>query len=231
MSQAKGEFHCQICKKTLSVNPDDERTFLSRTEHDQLFGMKLVTYRVAHIMDDERHVNTIILDHEGYFRGHRDSYSEKIRTAKASPVDHYWTVFQEIPALLESRLIRMAFITDRHDGWVLELVNPGSVKIRELALMAVSRVVEAEKVYEIPPKHLTVKIADHELEIWLKGSELLCVEARSAETAALVKRLATSWLTSQQDTPIPDKKMMILALRVIEEHPEILDCPDLVFHF
>ncbi len=231
MSLVRGEFQCQVCRETLSMDPEDEGTFLSKTEHDQVFGMQLVTYRVAHIMGDERHVNTIILDHEGYFRGHRDYYSEKIGTTEPTRTNHYWTVSREIPTLSESRLVRLAFITDRRQRWVLELVTPGSVKVRELALMAVDRVEEAERVYETVPNHLTLKIADHELEIWLMDSELVCLEARSSETAPLMEKLAMALLSSQHNEPVPSKQLVLFALRVIEEHPEFLSHPDLVFHF
>ena len=231
MNLAKGEFHCQVCKELLFVDPEDERTFLSKTEHDQFFGMQLVTYRVAHTIGDEQHINTIILDQKGYFRGHRDSYSEKIRTSVIPRAKHYWTIFQEVPSLSESRLVRMAFITDMRDRWVLELVAPEGIKIRELALMAVDRVEEAQRVYETPPDHLRVNIADHELEIWLKDSRLLCVETRPGETAELLERLATWFLNSQRSSHIPSKQLMIFAMGLIEEHPELLSCPDLMFHF
>ncbi|UCE10635.1 MAG: hypothetical protein JSW61_01525 [Candidatus Thorarchaeota archaeon] len=230
-SLSRGEFQCQICRETLSLDPEDERTYLSKTEHDRLFGMQLVTYRVEHLMGEERHVNTIILDHEGYFRGHRDSYTEKTQKKERPRPNHYWRMFPGIPALSESRLFKLAFIIDRRERWVLELVAPENVKVPKLALMAVDRVDEAERVYESAPNQMTIKIADLELEVYLMDSRLLCAEAKSSESAPLIEKFAKLMASSKQIAPIPNKKLMTYALKVIEEHPEFLDHPDLVFHF
>ena len=237
MSLVRGQFQCQVCRETLSVDPDDEKTFLSKTEHDKVFGMQLLTYRVAHVVGDERHVNSIILDHEGFFRGHRDSYAEKIPQKekilqKGEPrTDHHFTIFEEIPALSEHHLVNLAFITDRQERWVLEIVNPGGVKMHELALLASDRIEEAEKVCEFVPGPLTEVIADRELAIWSSGSKVLCVESKSSRGVALMDRFATLLQNSTQYSRYPSKKMIILAMKVIDENPDFLFTPDLVFHF
>ncbi|MFW9968512.1 MAG: hypothetical protein ACFFEA_15295 [Candidatus Thorarchaeota archaeon] len=230
-SQVRGRFQCQVCGETLSVDPEDEKTFLSKTEHDEVFGMQLVTYRVAHIAGDERHINAIIADHEGYFRGYRDSYSEKILRKDQPRINHFWTIFREIPTLSESQLVELAFITDRRERWVLEVVDPGSAKMRELAFMAVDCVEEAERVCESLPSPLIVKIADRELAIWSMDSKLFCVEAKSSRVVALMDRFATLLQNSQQYSRFPSKHLIILAMKLIEENSDFLYIPDLVFHF
>ncbi len=231
MSLLRGQFQCQLCRETLSLDPEDENTFLSKTEHDEVFGVQLVTYRVAHIEGDERHINSIIVDHEGYYRGHRDSYSENIKPKGQPRINHFWTIFQNVPCLSESRLVKLAFIADRRERWVLEIVNPGRVKMRDLALTAFDRVEEAEKVFESVPSPLIVEMADRELVIWSRDSRLLCVEAKSSKAVALMDRFSTLLQNSQQDSHFPSKHMIILAMKVIEENPSFLFSPDLVFHF
>ncbi|MHA2356889.1 MAG: hypothetical protein ACXADC_17090 [Candidatus Thorarchaeota archaeon] len=231
MSLLRGQFQCQLCKETLSVDPEDKKTFLSKTKHDEVFGMQLVTYRVAHITGDERHINTIIIDHEGYYRGHRDFYSEEIRSEGHPRVNHYFTIFREVTPLSKHQFVNLAFITDRQEKWVLEVVNPGRVKMRELALMAVDLVEEAERVCESLPGPLTGKMADHELAIWSMDSRLLCVEAKSSRAVALMDRFATLLEDSQQYSRFPNKHMVILAMRLIDRDPDFLFTPDLVFHF
>ena len=230
-SLVRGQFQCQVCGEPLSIDPEDEKTFLSKTEHDEVFGMQLVTYRVAHVTGDERHINAIIADHEGYFRGHRDSYSEKILREDQPRINHFWTIFREIPTLSESQLVKLAFITDRRERWVLEVVNPGSFKMRDLAFMAVDCVEEAEKFCDSVPSPLIANMADRELVIWSRDSRLLCVEAKSSKAVALMDRFATLLQNSQQYSHFPSKHMIILAMRVIEKNPSFLFTPDLVFHF
>ncbi|MHA2386661.1 MAG: hypothetical protein ACXAEE_10680 [Candidatus Thorarchaeota archaeon] len=231
MSLLRGQFQCQLCKETLSVDPEDKKTFLSRTEHDEVFGMQLVTYRVAHISGDERHTNTIIVDHEGFYRGHRDSYSEEIQREGLPSINHYFTIFREVAALSKHHLVNLAFITDREEKWVLEVVNPGRVKMRELALMAVDCVEEAERFCGSLPGPLTIEIADHEIAIWSMDSRLLCVEVKSSRAVALMDRFASLLQDSQQYSRFPNKHMVILAMRLIDRDPEFLFTPDLVFHF
>ncbi|MFW9889015.1 MAG: hypothetical protein ACFFER_12585 [Candidatus Thorarchaeota archaeon] len=231
MSLLRGQFQCQICNETLSVDPEDKKTFLSRTEHDEVFGMQLVTYRVAHTTGDERHINTIIVDHEGFYRGHRDSYSERIRQRDQPDINHYFTIFREVAPLSNHHLVNLAFIADRQERWVLEIVNPGRVKIRDLALMAVNVVEEAERVCESLPGPLTGMMWDRELAIWSIDSRLLCVEAKSSRAIALMDRFATLLENSQQYSRLPNKHMVILAMRLIDRDPDFLYTPDLVFHF
>ncbi|MFX0054894.1 MAG: hypothetical protein ACFFAX_13740 [Promethearchaeota archaeon] len=231
MSLLRGQFQCQLCNEALSVDPEDKKTFLSRTEHDEVFGMQLVTYRVAHTAGDERHVNTIILDHDGFYRGHRDSYSERIRHEDHPGINHYFTIFREVAPLSKHRLVNLAFIADRQERWVLEIVNPGRVKMRDLALMAVNVVEEAESVCESLPGPLTGKMWDRELAIWSIGSRLLCVEAKSSRSIALMDRFADLLENSQQYSRLPNKHMIILAMRLIDRDPDFLFTPDLVFHF
>ncbi|MFW9864225.1 MAG: hypothetical protein ACFFET_18200 [Candidatus Thorarchaeota archaeon] len=227
----RGQFRCQICNDTLSVDPGDEKTYLSKTEHEEVFGMQLVTYRVVHTTEDERHFNTVILDHEGHYRGHRDSYTEQIRPKAQARVDHYTTIFREAPTLSEHQLVNLAFIADRRERWVLEVVNPGGVNMRELSFMAVGLVEEAEKVCESLPGPLTEKIADREIAIWSINSKLLCVEAKSSRAIALMDRFATLLQDSQQYSRVPSKHMITLAMKLIDENPDFLFTPDLVFHF
>ena len=231
MSLLRGQFQCQLCKETLSLDPEDKKTFLSRTEHDEVFGMQLVTYRVAHTTEYERHINTIILDHEGFYRGHRDSYSEKIQREGHPPINHYFTIFREVASLSKHHLVNLAFITDREERWVLEVVNPGRVKMRDLALMAVDCVEEAERFCGLLPGPLTVEIADRELAIWSMDSRLLCVEVQSSRAVALMDRFAALLENSQQYSQLPNKHMVILAMRLIDRDPDFLFTPDLVFHF
>ena len=231
MSLLRGQFQCQLCNETLSVDPDDKTTFLSRTEHDEVFGMQLVTYRVAHTAGDERHINTIIVDHDGFYRGHRDSYSETIRREGHLGINHYFTIFREVASLSQHQLVNLAFIADRQERWVLEIVNPGRVKMRDLALMAVNVVEEAERVCESLPGPLTGMMWDRELAIWSMDTRLLCVEAKSSRAIALMDRFATLLENSQQYSRLPNKHMVILAMRLIDRNPDFLYTPDLVFHF
>jgi hypothetical protein len=103
--------------------------------------------------------------------------------------------------------------------------------MNEMALMAVDRVEEAKMIYESEPDHLTIKIADRELAIWLIDSKLLCVEAKSSEAVMLMEKFSILLRNSQQYSHVPNKHLIILAIKVIEENPGLLDHPDLVFHF
>ncbi|MFW9913538.1 MAG: hypothetical protein ACFFEU_13760, partial [Candidatus Thorarchaeota archaeon] len=72
---------------------------------------------------------------------------------------------------------------------------------------------------------------DRELAIWSIDSRLLCVEAKSSRAIALMDRFATLLENSQQYSQLPNKHMVILAMRLIDRDPDFLYTPDLVFHF
>lgn len=70
-------FECFICQKKISFNIMNKEDYVSATEQKS-FGMILTTYRVFHDSETERHYNAILVDEDGVYRGHVDSYREAL---------------------------------------------------------------------------------------------------------------------------------------------------------
>ncbi|MHA2364620.1 MAG: hypothetical protein ACXAC7_11740, partial [Candidatus Hodarchaeales archaeon] len=72
----RSDFVCEICRKQITVDLDDPGTFISKTEdHNVLFG-QLITVRTVHQKGVDLHYNVVVLDHNGKYRAHADSYVE-----------------------------------------------------------------------------------------------------------------------------------------------------------
>ena len=105
-------FECRICNKEVQFNPGDTSSFLGYEEEPAVFGMTLTIYRIAHpVSTTKRHVNSVVIDQNGEYRGHRDAYEESIESS--TTVDSEETIetekfetFEEGVSLFASKMLR-----------------------------------------------------------------------------------------------------------------------------
>ncbi|NWF96877.1 MAG: hypothetical protein HXY34_12115 [Candidatus Thorarchaeota archaeon] len=215
------EFHCAICNEPVRFVPSDERTYENRTAEEQFFGMQLTTYRVAHNAGSERHVNTVIVDHMGLFRGYKDAFSEKTRVKGTHSDQVFWPLAHEHRTLSIHPHVDVALIIDLQDNWVMELVNAVRVMVLEMARLISERIDEVRQVYESMPDTLAVTIADHEVRVWTQGSRFFCVRMKTPTAYAAIDSLAREALTADSGDVIPDKRLLTLAFQAIGASPKL----------
>lgn len=68
---------CEICQEDIQFNLNNPDTFLSVTESGNPFTGKIINVRLAHTVNNERHINVVVLDVDGLYKTHKDSYIEK----------------------------------------------------------------------------------------------------------------------------------------------------------
>lgn len=95
-------FRCKICSKQLMVDLDDPSTFLQKNESGDRDIEKLFSIRVSHDYNDKiQHINVIMVDMNGEYRAHVDSYEE----SSVSIDESYWQIVRsQLPLELRSYL-------------------------------------------------------------------------------------------------------------------------------
>ena len=82
------EIRCEICQKAITIELNDPSSYISKSvEENVLFG-KLITIKTMHQItnsqkDKEQHFNIVVLDQNGKYRAHADSYVQTISSDKS----------------------------------------------------------------------------------------------------------------------------------------------------
>ncbi|MHA1638073.1 MAG: hypothetical protein ACTSUO_01160 [Candidatus Thorarchaeota archaeon] len=215
------EFPCQICGKPIVFNTDDSETYLSKTEHDTYFGMQLTTYRVSHTVNNERHLNTVIVDQMGFFRGYRDSYAETPETVASTDASNYWFKSTEYPSLSVHRYLNALLMIGRRERWVMNIIDYNGVNLLELARIIIDRVEEAEHIYEEKPVRMEITVANHSLEVWISDSMIICADIKSATVSPVIESLAGAIVSINDSSNSTLKRILVLAMKMIEINTKI----------
>ena len=221
VAKLETEFLCQICSKPIIFSTKDPDTFVSKTEHDTFFGMQLTTYRVSHEVNNERHLNTVIVDHMGFFRGHRDAYTETYDTIISSDDSNYWFKSTESPSLSVHRYLNMFMLIDRCERWVMNIIDSQGVNLLELARVIIDRVEEAEHIYEEKPNRMEITVAHHSLVLWISDSTIICADIKSSTVIPVVESLALAIVSVKDDSNSTLKRSLVLSMKMIENNSKI----------
>ncbi|MBD3406054.1 MAG: hypothetical protein GF411_08020 [Candidatus Lokiarchaeota archaeon] len=90
------EFKCKICNQDISFDLDDSSTYLSKTESGNPLIGKLYTVRVGHRGGvNVLHINVVVVDENGEYRAHKDSYEE---SESADDTSSFERVSQKFPS-------------------------------------------------------------------------------------------------------------------------------------
>jgi hypothetical protein len=182
------KFTCRVCGEPLRFDPWDESTYVSKTAHEDFFGMQLMTYRIVHESKNERHFNSVVVDQDGFFRGHRDAYVEPLQTDTILDRD-YWLFYEEHPSQ-PSNTINVALLISRRQRWIVDVVCPESLNAPELATLIMDRVEEAGRIYSRTPEHMEAKLADLDFHVWVSESRVFVVSFKDAFLLQAIERIA-----------------------------------------
>lgn len=215
------EFKCKVCGETLSFDLTDPSAFLSKSEHEDFFGMKLTTYRVAHESGEEHHVNTIIVDQAGFFRGHRDAYKEPISKDRTSLDRNYWVYHDDSPTIEVTKNVAFALLISRNDRWVIDIVCPNNLNVSEIATLVVDRVEEAERVYNKMPHPMEARIADMDMHVWVSEKRVLCVCFTNGALKSTIDSVAKYIVDEDKGSIIPQRRLLNVVFRILENNPKL----------
>ncbi len=215
------EFICKVCGKPVGFDISDAKSYISKTEHDNFFGMTLTTYRVAHDTDTERHYNSVVVDHMGLFRGHRDAYAEPLPTVDPSTDRRYWVYHEDEVSGEPTNGIELALLISRDQRWVVDIVCPSAMNASEITTLVVDRVEEAQRVYNTIPQPIETRLADLDFYIWASDNRILCVVLRNQALLSSLNSFASRIIVESEADFIPRRRLLNLVFNVIEREPDL----------
>ena len=215
------KFKCRVCGEPLNFDLTDPTAFLSKTEHEDFFGMKLTTYRVAHDTKDERHYNTVIVDHAGFFRGHRDAHTEPLKGIPPSIDRNYWVFHEESQIIEKTENVQLALLISRTDRWVIDIVCPKTLNVSETATIIIDRIEEAQRVYNDIPQSMEVRIADMDIHAWISEKRVLCVSFTNGALKPTIDSMASHIVDQNQDSIVPQRRMLNVIFQILERNPKL----------
>lgn len=214
------EFTCKICQNKVLFNCNNKKSYLSKSEHEKFFGMQLTTYRIAHDSLEERHVNTVLVDHKGYFRGHIDAYRELLvkESYVVEAVLHRLSLEEGKP-LNEHNYFEIFLFFDRTKLWVLDLICPTNIKPLDLARIILKEIEKAEKIYTEIPCRFSINIADKSLIIWIEETKVAAVAIKTNRINPSIELLIQKIMKFYIDHNklIPNRRTFLIAINAITE--------------
>ena len=215
------EFICKVCGKPIQFDISDESTYISKTEHEDFFGMKLTTYRVSHDDKKERHYNSVVVDHMGFFRGHRDAYSEPLHALDPSTERRYWVYHEDEVSGEPTNGIGLALLISRTQRWVVDIVCPKSMNASEIATLVLDRVEEAWRIYNDIPTPLETHFADRDFYVWTSDERVLCVSFNNPQLLKSIESIADDIVSENDESIIPRRRLLNLLFQIIERDPNL----------
>ncbi|MHA1973711.1 MAG: hypothetical protein ACTSW1_11995 [Candidatus Hodarchaeales archaeon] len=173
----KTKFLCKLCGYEVKFDIEDPSTYMSKSEHDQFFGMQLTTFRVPHIHSSEIHINTILVDHKGFFRGHIDAYSEPIDQVTQNFPRIVEKILRPAPSSLlekpifEHKFFEILLLIDRTELTYLDIILPRNLKPFNITEEILRKLTDAERIYNELPIKMTLNIADKIFTVWSDESK------------------------------------------------------------
>ncbi len=217
------KFACRVCGAEIALDLKDSETFISQSDHDDFFGMKLTTFRVYHDTDHERHYNSVIVDQMGFFRGHRDAYIEpleKLDTVTESTPD-YWVYHEDTPITKQLEHLQFAFLISRKHRWVVDIVSPKNLNATEMSYHVLNRLEEAACIYTELPQPLKVQFADLDIYCWSSDTRVLCLSFIDGVMIEKFQSVAPLIVEESEDSIVPRSRILNLVFRILELDDEV----------
>jgi hypothetical protein len=213
------EFTCKVCGEKLSFDLQDESSYLTKTGHEDFFGIQLTTYRVMHVKGDERHYNSVVVDQDGRFRAYRDAYTEPIDMEELAAGGEYWLYHEDGTTEKSIAGTHLALLISKTNRWIIDIQCPEKINITELVTLIMDRVEETYRVYSSPPQPLEMKFADLGLFVWMSESKVMCIDSSYSKAISRIDSLARIIVQEKNESVIPRKRALSVILKIVEIDP------------
>ena len=179
------EFPCKICHTSIKFRIDDNTSYLHKKVLEKYFGMQLVTFQVAHLAGNEMHMNSVMADETGAFKGYVEAYPVPLSEFSLEENKLFEeTRFQKIPEgnipLKNHAFLEILYLMDLKTLQILELINPSAFNVEEIARFALSKIEEFKKIYTESPQSIQMAIADKNFSMWLFKDNILVASFNNA---------------------------------------------------
>lgn len=163
------DFKCVICQEIIAFNTEDSSTFESSAVIEEFFSMKLTRYVVSHFQNSEEHINVVIADQDGKYRGHKDAY---INQTTPKEIDK---VFNPITDhLIDHNAIELFIVIDLAKFTLREYINTIRIKSTAFAEKIDNFIKETREIYEILPQEVTFIYAHKNFHVMSIEKDIFC---------------------------------------------------------
>ncbi|MBE0527119.1 MAG: hypothetical protein IH631_09265, partial [Candidatus Thorarchaeota archaeon] len=170
---------------------------------------------------DERHYNTVIVDHAGFFMGHRDAHTELLEGIPPSIDRNYWIFYEDSSTIEKTENVQLALLVSRTDRWVIDIVCPKTLNVSETATIIIDRIEEAQRVYNDIPQPMEVRIADMNIHAWISDRRVLCVSFTNGALKPTIDSIASIIVDQNHDSIVPQRRMVNVIFRILESNPKL----------
>ena len=213
------EINCNLCQSNIVFNIEDDSTYINKTEKGTFYGTEIAVYRVSHLIEDKKHINAVIVDKKGFYRGFVDSYLEEIETKGES----YRILGKDASNLkLEKNNMFGAFIfINTKSKLIIDSFNDQNLKIIELSEIVIQRVKEASRIYKTQPEYYKLAIADKKFLVWIKEHIIVALSIKrllrdkSNDINKLVKEIFSYLLVN--DLESVNIRIFSIIMKIIEK--------------
>lgn len=160
-------FVCKICGSEVKFSVNNPNSYISKREHDTFFGMNLFSFRVQHEIENERHINSVIVDSKGLYRGHLDAYAERL--VEENLTDGYYLETVEETQELPRKPLIFFYLYDLSSHLLLEFISAEGMNLKVLFSQVLKRIHEFQQLYETK-NFFETEFADLRIQIILDGN-------------------------------------------------------------
>jgi hypothetical protein len=158
-----------LCDEIIAFNVEDKKTFQSSTILEEFFSMKLSRFVVSHQLEEEEHVNVVIVDHDGKYRGHKDGYISKKSLQEKTEIFQVFADYQ-----IDHDKIDVFLIINLSAKRIYEYINVIHVKLNSLTEKIDFFIKENQEIFEILPEELVYKYASRNFYLLKVVEDIFC---------------------------------------------------------
>ena len=154
------DFKCMICQDIIAFDFNNSSTFNSSSLIEEFFSMKLTRFSVSHYKNEEEHVNIVIVDQDGRYRGHKDGYINKNHNKSISQ-----PYIVSSGQLLKHSKVELFFVLNLKNRSAKEYINSININSMNLIEKIESFIKENKEIYNILPPELTFSYANKKFSL------------------------------------------------------------------
>src|SRR5271157_528834 len=191
------EVQCRICSSTIKFRTNDASTYLDRKVHEKFLGMNIVTYEIAHIQNEEMHINSVLVDPTGNFYGYVSSYVVPLQNPSAAmPHEEAVKIIQTEPLFTGiHRVFEVLIVMNTKNLWFFPILWSPTMNLEETKKLLLKKVQEIEEMYSDPSEYSNFLVADKKAHVWMHDSLVICAIFHAEEIADGFDLIAKEILT------------------------------------
>jgi hypothetical protein len=172
------KFLCKLCNTIITFQINDKFTYVSKSGHKQVLGMKLNTYLLSHVFKNEIHYNSVLIDDKGEFFGYIESYSVLLKKPDTNIQEinlDIQIIENEEKNTFKHNYIEILMIINKSENWIYEVLKPNGFITQEFHKILSDKMEKYAKNNSLVTSSFKLDIGDKIYHIWQNSFIILCV--------------------------------------------------------